>query len=78
MVEKLASAGCTAEQIGAILEVNHRTIERRFALRESKLHQVSFWLLKTPHIFNSTAAAPRQSLGPARIASHDQALLGQN
>jgi hypothetical protein len=31
MVEKLAGAGCTAEQIGAILDCNERTIQRRFA-----------------------------------------------
>jgi hypothetical protein len=31
MVEKLAGAGCSAEQIGAILDCNERTIQRRFA-----------------------------------------------
>jgi len=32
MVEKLASHGCSAEQIGVIPDCDHRTIERRFAL----------------------------------------------
>jgi hypothetical protein len=30
MVEKLAKAALSAEQIGAILDVDHKTIERRF------------------------------------------------
>lgn len=31
MVKKLIESGCTAEQTGAILEIDHRTLERRFA-----------------------------------------------
>src|SRR5260221_11450899 len=31
LLTKLANSGLSAEQIGAILEVDHRTIERRFA-----------------------------------------------
>jgi hypothetical protein len=31
MVEKLACSGCSAEQIGAILDCDERTIQRRFA-----------------------------------------------
>jgi hypothetical protein len=31
MVEKLACSGCSSEQIGAILDCNERTIQRRFA-----------------------------------------------
>jgi hypothetical protein len=41
MVEKLASHGRSAEQIGAILDCNHRTIERRFApvLKKGRLQR---------------------------------------
>jgi hypothetical protein len=41
MVEKLASHGCSAEQIRVILDCDHRTIERRFApiLKKAQLQR---------------------------------------
>ena len=41
MVEKLASHGCSAEQIRVILDCDHRTIERRFApiLKKARLQR---------------------------------------
>ena len=39
MVEKLAKAALSAEQIGAILDVDHKTIERRFGSISKKGRQ---------------------------------------
>src|SRR5260221_3159709 len=82
LLTKLARSGLSAEQIGAILEVDHRTIERRFApiLKRGRQHARGRLQVK---LFQEAMGTPCNTaiaifLGKASLVLIDQPTIAVN